>query len=90
MNDKSNKRKIPRVSPDRLDNSPGRRSITITNEDKKAQAFLTGKEVIKQFPLRMPMSLYKELSRVAFDEETKINRILVDLIKNYVRKQSNR
>jgi hypothetical protein len=88
MNDQK-RRKIPKISPDRLDISLDNRSTPITNEEKKAQSFLKGKEVVKQFPLRMPLSLYKKLSRVAFDEDIKINRILVELIEHYVRKQSN-
>ena len=89
MND-NKRRKIPKISPDRLDSSPGHKNVIATKDDRKAQSFLKGKEVVKQFPLRMPLSLYKELRQVAFDEDVKINNILLELIKDYVKKQPGR
>ena len=86
MND-NKRRKIPKISPDRLDSSPGYKNIA-TKDDRKAQSFLKGKEEVKQFPLRMPLSLYKELRQLAFDEDVKINNILLELIKGYVKKKS--
>jgi hypothetical protein len=86
MNDHK-RRKIPKISPDRLDSSPVNKNIILTKDEKKAQSFLKGKETVKQFPLRMPLSLYRELRQVAFTEDVKINNILIELIKNYVQKQ---
>lgn len=72
---------IPRISPSSLMQN----KITPTpTDEKKAQAFIKGKEPIKQYPLRMPMKLWKELSKVAFNEEKKINTIIVELIQEYI------
>lgn len=82
----TNKKKIPVISPERLDNSSSFYNTSMTKEEKKAQSFLKGQEPIQQFTVRMPVSLYKELKQLAFNMDTKINHIIVDLIKNHLHK----
>ena len=81
-----NKRnKIPSISPERLDVSDISPLIGSTREEQKAQAFLKGKEITQPFTIRIPTGLYQDLRKLAFDKNEKINPIIIELIKNYIK-----
>ncbi len=79
------KNKIPQISPDRIDNSGElKNSIGYTKEDQNVKSFLKGKKPIQAITLRFPKDIYKNLRKIAFEEETKINKIVVQLVEEYV------
>ena len=87
MNENKEKRnKIPSISLERLDTSSTNPIIGNTREDQKAQAFLKGKEITQPFTIRIPIGLYTDLRKRAFDKNEKINPIIINLIRDYINK----
>ena len=80
-------RKIPSVSPDRVDQSPVNTSVGTSKEDQTAHAFVKGKELVQSFTTRLPMDVYNELRELAFKEKIKINHIILKLVRDYVREK---
>ena len=81
---KDKRNKIPSISLERLDTSDANTIIGNTREEQKAQAFLKGKEITQPFTIRIPMGLYTDLRKLAFEKNEKINPIIINLIKVYV------
>lgn len=81
---KDKRNKIPSISLERLDTSDANTIIGNTREEQKAQAFLKGKEITQPFTIRIPMGLYKDLRKLAFEKNEKINPIIINLIKGYI------
>lgn len=84
MND-IKRNKIPSISPERLDDSPGDTFVGNTRKEQNVHAFLKGKEPVQPFTIRMPVTLYQELRKTAFDKSEKINQIIISLIKDYIK-----
>lgn len=82
--DKNNKNSIPKVSHDRLEKINYSHIVETSKEDKAAYAFLKGQELIQPITIRIPISIYKKLKRKVFEEDKKINRVVVELIKKYI------
>jgi hypothetical protein len=85
---KSNK--IPSISPERVDQSPANTSVGSTKEEQVAHAFVKGKEAVQPFTVRLPVGLYGELRELAFKDKTKINHIVIRLIRDYVKSKTGR
>jgi len=88
----SNNRKIPAITEDRLDNSSMELRLTTSassTSEKQVYAFLKGKEATQTFTTRIPKKLYSQFRRIAFEKNIKMNQIVVQLIKNYVLKNTN-
>lgn len=77
------KNRIPIVSTERL-NSSIDTSIGVTKEERLAYAFVKGKEATQPFTIRIPIDVHKKLRKIAFDQNEKINQIVVNLIKEYI------
>ncbi len=73
--------KIPEISKERIDKSEADTSPGTTKADKKAHAFIKGKEVTQAFEIRLPKSLHKFLRHYAVDNETTMNKAIVTLVK---------
>lgn len=82
-------RKIPSISPDRIDTTPADTSVGMTKEDQRAHAFVKGKEAVQPFTIRMPVNLYHELRELAFKNQEKINHIIIKLIRDYIKNEKN-
>ena len=86
MPDKKNK-KIPSISIDRKDNSKPDTSIGSTKEDQLAHAFVKGREPIQRMTIRIPLDMHNDLCDIAFKKgRVKINHIVLNLIKEYIKK----
>lgn len=88
MTDKKS-RKIPIISPDRLDNTPGITSVGSTKEEKRAHAFLKGNEPIQTLTVRFPVEMYETFREYAFRHRLKMNQVVVDLVKTYLAEHHN-
>lgn len=80
---------IPNVNPDRLDDSPAIAKVGSTKSEQNAQAFLIGKEQVQPITIRVPVALYKEFRKHAFEQNDKMNQIILRLIKDYMENIDN-
>lgn len=78
------KNKIPVISEERLSFAS---KVNSTSQESIVQAFLKGKEPIQAITIRFPITMYKQLKRVAFDKEDKMNRIIVNIVGEYLDKE---
>ena len=78
------KNSIPKISEDRLDsNSP--LNITVNSiKEKQVHSFLKGKEAVQPLTTRIPKELYTKFRKIAFEENNKMNQIIIQLIRDYV------
>lgn len=81
---KDKRNKIPSISLERLDTSDANPIIGNSREEQKAQAFLKGKEITQPFTIRIPIGLYTDLRKLAFEKNGKMNPIIINLIKDYI------
>ena len=82
--DKIKKNKIPKISNDRLEKINYNSTIEYSKEDKAVCAFLKNQELVQPLTIRIPMSIYVSFKRKVFEEDKKMNRIIVELIKKYI------
>lgn len=79
-------RKIPSISPDRVDQSPPNTAVGSTKKDQMAHAFVKGKETIQRLTIRIPVSMYDDLCDVAFKKgRLKLNHIVLKLLRDYIK-----
>lgn len=76
--------KIPTISAERLDTSPGKYLVESDKKEKSVQAFLKNKEPIQSFTIRMPVTTYQDFRKIAFNKNEKMNQILIHLVKGYI------
>ena len=79
--------KIPKISLDRVDQSPVNTAIGSSQDDKSAHAFITGKERIKSIAIRFPLSVHKGLRETSFHTNESINNIVLKAVKAYLKKK---
>lgn len=84
---KNKKNTIPSITQDRIDNNIISRLPQISTEEKKVYAFLKGKESVQSLTIRIPKKLYSDFRKKAFDQNIKMNQIIVDLIKTYMQEK---
>jgi hypothetical protein len=83
-------KKIPSISPDRVDQSPPNTSVGLTKEDQMAHAFVKGKEPIQRLTIRIPVGMYDDLCDVAFKNgRLKLNHIVLKLLRDYIKENKN-
>ena len=54
-------------------------------KEQHVQAFLKGKEAVQPFTTRIPKELYAEFRKIAFEKNIKMNQVVVQLIKDYIK-----
>jgi predicted HicB family RNase H-like nuclease len=81
--------KIPKISPDRVDQSPVNTAVGSTQNDKAAHAFIKGREPTKSIAIRFPVSIHKALKEVAFNNNESINKLVLKVLKKYLKKHSD-
>lgn len=79
------KRKIPTISPDRIDDTPADASVGGSKTDKRAHAFMKGKEPAQPLTIRLPEPLYQELRTLAFNTNDKLNQIIVRALREHLK-----
>ena len=87
--DKKRSTKIPAISPDRIDETSGNVFVENSKAEKKAHAFVKGKEAIQPFTIRMPRNLYQEIREIAFKKDAKINHIVIQLLREYIQQEKS-
>ncbi len=80
------KRKPPTISPDRIDTTPPDISIGNTKEEKKAKAFIKGREPMVVFPFRIAQSNYDQLEILKFMYKKSINHYLTRALNEFLEK----
>lgn len=79
-------KRVPSISKDRADTTSSSKTVGNTKEDRRAHAFIKDKEPTQAITLRLPVKLHRKLRQVAFKAETKMTPIILQAIKEYLRK----
>jgi len=82
------KNTIPSITKDRLDNSITLNTRPTSSQEQQVYAFLKGKESVQALTTRIPKELYSQFRKIAFDNNLKMNQIIIDLIRDYIKKTS--
>jgi hypothetical protein len=78
------KHKIPTISLDRIDDSPGNTATGSAKEERQAKALIKGLEMTQAITFRLPSSLYQELREFAFTRHDKLNKIVVRALREHL------
>lgn len=81
------KNRIPSITKDRLDDTITSNARPTSSQEQQVYAFLKGKESVQPLTTRIPKELYSQFRKIAFDKNLKMNQIIIDLIKDYTKKQ---
>ena len=83
------KNKIPSITKERLDDTITSNVRPTSSQDQQVYAFLKGKESVQPLTTRIPKELYAKFRKIAFDKNLKMNQIIIDLIKDYTKREKN-
>jgi hypothetical protein len=75
--------KIPTISKDRIDST---HLQTTLGASKEFHNFVKNKGQVKSFTTRLPLPVYEKLKIKAFNNDQKINRIICQLVEEYLDK----
>lgn len=78
------KSRIPEISNDRLDHTDPDLSSSGDKEEKRAQAFIKGREQTQAFQIRMSYSKWEYLKKICFEKNCSLNKIINDSIDQYL------
>lgn len=81
----SKKSRIPTISPERLDKTPAHTPSVTSYEDRKAKAFIKGREFIHRTSLRLPESMAEKVNLLSFYTwpRSSFNKVVVEALKLY-------
>ena len=83
---KRKSKRVPSISKDRADTASASTTVGNTKEERRAHAFIKDKELTQAITLRLPVKLHSKLKKLAFKTDTKITPIIIQAIKEYLRK----
>lgn len=78
------KSRIPTISPERLDKSSGNTNLDTSKEDRRAKAYIKGREFVQTTTIRMPQTVWEKLKLINYISKISLNDLLLKSISCYL------